>query len=251
MAVKGDSGHRRTQAERRASTRAALIAAARELFAEKGFAGAGREEIVERAGVTRGAMYHHFASKEDAVPGRVRADRGGGPGPDRRGGDDRSPIRSSSCERGSLAYLDVAANADVRRICLLDAPSVLPTEVRRELAERYGLGLVRECARRAAWRPGQIARQPVEPLARLLLAALLEAATLVAEGDRPSRGRRRRRPHPGRARCERPHDCDLCVAARLTEWFHEDDDCWVAQCTICATPMIVWKSHDPSPPADV
>ena len=41
------------------------------------------------------------------------------------------------------------------------------------------------------------------------------------------------------------HDCDLCVAARLTEWFHEDDDCWIAECTICATPMVVWKVHDP------
>ena len=70
MSVKGDDGDdghappRRTQGERRAATRAALIAAGRELFAQKGFAGAGREEIVERAGVTRGAMYHHFDSKE-------------------------------------------------------------------------------------------------------------------------------------------------------------------------------------------
>src|SRR5690348_16872959 len=54
----------RTQAERTARTRAALIGAARALFAERGYAGAGREEIVERAGVTRGAMYHHFASKD-------------------------------------------------------------------------------------------------------------------------------------------------------------------------------------------
>jgi AcrR family transcriptional regulator len=64
--VKGEVGpNRRTQSERRAHTRAALIDAGRALFTERGFAGAGREEIVERAGLTRGALYHHFASKED------------------------------------------------------------------------------------------------------------------------------------------------------------------------------------------
>ena len=46
-------------------------------------------------------------------------------------------------------------------------------------------------------------------------------------------------------------DCDLCRALRLTEWFHEDDDCWIAECTICATPMVVWKVHDRTPPPEV
>ena len=53
----------------------------------------------------------------------------------------------------------------------------------------------------------------------------------------------------------RPHhvqvdDCDLCEAARITEWFHEDDVCWIAECEICATPMVVWRSHGVEPPAD-
>lgn len=46
-------------------------------------------------------------------------------------------------------------------------------------------------------------------------------------------------------------DCDLCREARLTEWFHEDELCWIAECTICAVPMVVWRSHDPHPPAEV
>lgn len=45
--------------------------------------------------------------------------------------------------------------------------------------------------------------------------------------------------------------CELCEAARITEWFYEDDACWVAECVICAVPMIVWKEHDPRPPAHV
>jgi len=43
--------------------------------------------------------------------------------------------------------------------------------------------------------------------------------------------------------------CDLCEAARLTHWYHEDDVCWVADCELCAVPMVVWRRHgtDPSP----
>ena len=42
--------------------------------------------------------------------------------------------------------------------------------------------------------------------------------------------------------------CDLCEAARITPWFHEDDLCWIAECEICAVPMVVWREHDPDPP---
>ncbi len=183
MTVKGDAGHvsaRRTQGERRAATRAALIAAGRELFAAKGFAGAGREEIVEQAGVTRGAMYHHFASKEalfqavyEEVEEEVLVRLMAAAAP---AGDPKEMLR-----RGSLAYLDIAAADEVRRICLLDAPAVLPTEVRRELSERFGQGVIRESLRECM-AAGLIAEQPVDPQAHLLLAMLLEAATLVAEG---------------------------------------------------------------------
>ena len=43
--------------------------------------------------------------------------------------------------------------------------------------------------------------------------------------------------------------CDLCEAARMTPWFHEDDICWIAECEICATPMVVWRSHGVVPPS--
>jgi hypothetical protein len=45
--------------------------------------------------------------------------------------------------------------------------------------------------------------------------------------------------------------CELCEAARLTEWFYEDEECWIAECDACAVPMVVWREHDASPPADV
>ena len=43
-------------------------------------------------------------------------------------------------------------------------------------------------------------------------------------------------------------ECDLCEAARLTPWYHEDDVCWIAECEICAVPMVVWRSHGTDPP---
>jgi len=61
-----------------------------------------------------------------------------------------------------------------------------------------------------------------------------------------------RRPGPyARGMTDRLLDpsCDLCEAARISPWFHEDDICWIAECTICATPMVVWRSHGTAPPA--
>jgi AcrR family transcriptional regulator len=170
--------NRRTQAERSSATRAALLASARTLFAAKGYATAGREEIVEAAGVTRGALAHHFPRKEDlfrAVYEELE--------------DEvltsianaavavTDPIEMLA--RGVSAYLDAALDPAVQRISLLDAPAVLDAEVRHEIGEARALGLVRETLA-AAMAAGQLATQPVEPLAHLLLAAIHEAALYVA-----------------------------------------------------------------------
>jgi hypothetical protein len=48
-----------------------------------------------------------------------------------------------------------------------------------------------------------------------------------------------------------PNDCELCEAARITPWYHEDDFCWVAECEVCSVPMVVWREHNPSPSDDV
>jgi AcrR family transcriptional regulator len=183
--VKGEAGQgRRTQSERRAQTRAALIAAGRSLFTEQGFAGAGREEIVERAGLTRGALYHHFASKDDlfaAVYEEVERDLCDAVVAAAAVSDD--PVEG--LRLGALAFLDAAASPDVRRIVLLDGPAVLPPDVQHEIAQRYGLGLVRE-ALRAADAAGRLVVGPVDLLAPVLLAALHEAAESIADGADPS-----------------------------------------------------------------
>jgi AcrR family transcriptional regulator len=152
--------------------------AARELFARDGYAATGREAIVERAGVTRGALYHHFADKEGLfravfqeleaeVMGRVARVAAAG----------LEPL--DKLRLGSLAYLDVALDPAVQRICLLDAPSVLSPAVRQEVLEAYAVGLVRQVLG-AAMETGAIAPQPLEPLTHVLLAALHEAALYVA-----------------------------------------------------------------------
>lgn len=185
----GDKGHaRRTQAERSRSTRDALVATARRLFTELGFAGAGRELIVAEAGVSRGALYHHFSDKEDlfrAVYESVERDLLD------------AVVRAAVAEDdpfdrlrvGCQAFLDAALDPGVQRIVLLDGPAVLDPDVHLELSERYGLGAMRS-ALGEAMEAGRVAPGPVEPLTRMLLAALMAAAQLVARAPDHRRARR-------------------------------------------------------------
>lgn len=190
MAVNHEVGHsgRRSQAERSAATRAALLTAARKLFGEKGYAATGREEIVELAGVTRGALYHHFANKEDVfkavfeemeleIVAQVAeaAMAAGGP--------------LEQLRVGSQAYLDAAMDPAMQQVLLLDGPSVLSWEVRQQIAEACGLGLIRQVLREAM-EAGHLAKRPVEPLAHVLLAGLHEAALYVARSSQPRKARR-------------------------------------------------------------
>jgi AcrR family transcriptional regulator len=173
----------RTQAERSAATRHALLAAGRDLFAANGFAGTPREEIVERAGVTRGALHHHFGRKEDlfrAVFEAVEEEIGARVMQAAVAGTDPMAQLRLGCQ----AFLDAALDPAVQRIVLLDAPSVLGWEGWREVEAQHGLGMVTE-ALRAVMAAGQIDEQPVEPLAHIVLAALNEAALLVAGAEDP------------------------------------------------------------------
>jgi hypothetical protein len=90
---------------------------------------------------------------------------------------------------GCQAFLDAALDPGVSRICIIDAPAVLPAPTRQEINDRHGLGVVRE-ALRAAMDARRIARQPVDPLAHALLAAVMAAAQYVALADDHQRARR-------------------------------------------------------------
>jgi AcrR family transcriptional regulator len=172
---------RRTQEERSETTRARLIAAARRLFAERGYAGVGTEEIVRSAGVTRGALYHHFAGKPELLEAVYEELEGEITKKIAEGALSGSNALEA-LTAGSEMFLDACLEPEVQRIVLLDAPAVLGWERWREIAADHGLGLV-EAALAAAMDSGQIARQPPRPLAHVLMGALDEAAMLVARAE--------------------------------------------------------------------
>jgi AcrR family transcriptional regulator len=179
---------RRTQAERTSATRRALLDAARDQFAERGYAGTGREQVAAAAGVTRGALHHHFGTKEGlfrAVVEELEAGLAEQVAVAAAAG--RDPV--DELRRGCLAFLDACMEPAVRRIVLLEAPVVLGWDAWREIDARYGLALVRAGLAGAL---DQVGLRPadVDPLAHLLLGALNEAALLVATADDPVRARR-------------------------------------------------------------
>ncbi len=178
---------RRTQAERTAATRGALIAAARTLFTGRGFAGVSAEEIVAAAGVTRGALYHHFEDKtglfaavfeaiEEETIARIGAGAGAGSALDRM-------------RAGTRAWLDLCREPEVHRIALIEAPAVLGWERWRAIGDRYSLALV-EYLLAAAIAAGEIPPQPVAPLAHILLGVVREGALFLATAEDPAAAQR-------------------------------------------------------------
>ena len=176
-----------TKAEQADATRTALSAAARQLFTERGYAATSTTEIVERAGVTRGALYHHFAAKDElfrAVFEQLEGEVTGHVAQEALTSAD--PLEQ--LRRGTRAYLDACIDPAVQRVVLLDGPSVLGWETWQEIERRYGYGLV-VAGVEAAMAAGLIASQPVEPLAHVLFGALTEAGMVVARADDPRASR--------------------------------------------------------------
>jgi AcrR family transcriptional regulator len=174
---------RTSKVEQGETTRAALILAARELFTEHGYANVGTEEIVRRAKVTRGALYHHFDDKRDlfrAVHEQIEAEVVAAIGAQMAGVDD--PIELLVV--GTRAYLDVCTDPAITRITLSDAPAVLGWEEWREIDARHGLGLV-TLALQAGMDAGVLRAQPVKPLAHLMLGAMGEAGMAIANSPAP------------------------------------------------------------------
>jgi len=176
-------GRTSVQAQRSLLTRTALLKTARDLFAERGYGAVGTEEIVRDAGVTRGALYHHFEGKlelfetvyeqvEEELMQRITGAVA------ERASDPLEALRA-----GALAFLEASENdRAVRQIALVDAPSVLGWDRWREIGMRYALGLVQATIEEAV-QAGLLPEQPAAPLAHLLLGAIDEAALLVARSD--------------------------------------------------------------------
>ncbi|HMG26405.1 MAG TPA: TetR family transcriptional regulator, partial [Acidimicrobiia bacterium] len=126
-----------SKAEQADATRSALLAAARELFTDRGYAATSTTEIVARAGVTRGALYHHFSAKHDlfrAVFEQLEAEVTDHVAQEALAGVD--PLEQLRV--GSRAYLDVCLDPAVQRVVLVEGPSVLGWETWQEIESRYG-----------------------------------------------------------------------------------------------------------------
>lgn len=180
---------RRSQPERSAATREALVTAARPLFAAHGFANVGTEAIVAAAAVTRGAMYHQFADKTAlfaAVLETVEAGVAEQLVERVTAAGVTEPV--AAMRLAARAWLDACAEPDVRRIVLVDGPSVLGWARWRALCQRYVFRLVHDLLA-AAMDSGRVPRQPVVPLTHLLLGASDEAALYVAESPDPDAAR--------------------------------------------------------------
>jgi AcrR family transcriptional regulator len=177
-----ENRERRTQAERRQSTRQALLDAARSVFSERGYQGAAAEEIVRRAGLTRGALYHHFEDKKDLFRAVVDEMEGE---IDRRI-EEAERAQSGVPEAvmaGYRVFLGAALDPEMRRTFFLDGPSVLGWEW-HEIDARHAVGKIEE-GLESLIAEGLMEPQPVRPLARLVNGALLEAAFFVAASDDP------------------------------------------------------------------
>lgn len=172
---------RRNQGQRRLETRAALVSAARGLFAGQGYAATGTPEIVAAAGVTRGALYHHFADKAELFATVVEEEhmllamalnRG------TEGDDEPGPVKA--LVGIGEAFVEAMQEAGRRQILLIDAPTVLGRTALDAIGERHGLKLVRDAAE-AAIEAKAIRDLPVGALTSLLVAQCERAALAPPE----------------------------------------------------------------------
>ncbi len=176
------------QAENSAATSAALLKIASRFFAERGYADTATEEIVRRARVTRGALYHHFKDKQDLFRAVLH--------------EEQSKVAAKCTEAAAKesdpwralmaaneAFLEACLDPAVQQIVLIDAPAVLGSEGFRQSDESYYLAGLK-AAIEAAIAAGIIEEQPAEPLAHMIMGSMNEAARLIAHAADKKRARR-------------------------------------------------------------
>jgi AcrR family transcriptional regulator len=176
------------QAENSASTRNAMLKVARKLFAERGYAETATEEVVHRARVTRGALYHHFHDKRDLFKAVLHEE-------ERRLAEAITAVAVAqpdpwkSLQAANEAFLDACLDPAVQQIILIDAPAVLGWEGYREIDNSYFLAGLKATIE-AAIQEKIIPALPVEPAAQMIMGALHEGALLITHSDDEARTRR-------------------------------------------------------------
>jgi AcrR family transcriptional regulator len=173
----------RSQQERSETTKAAVIQAARSIFASRGYEAASIDEITKAAGISKGALYHHYRDKTEILAAayedleRELTDRVA-----TVASKHRDPIKS--LRSGCHAFVDACADSDTRRLALIDAPAGLGWHRWREIDAQYGFGLLR-FGLQAAADAGRIRKDRIDARAHFLLAMMMEGALLIAAADNP------------------------------------------------------------------
>ncbi len=170
--------------EQAVATRTELLRVARELFAARGYADVGTEEIVRGAHVTRGALYHHFSDKRDlfrAVHAQLADELLGSIVAQTAGSADAW----EALTRGMRAFLDICEDPAVIRISHLDAPAVLGWAEWREVDAQHWLGVL-TMALQEAMDADLLHRRDVHPLAHMLMGAMVEASMMIANAADPA-----------------------------------------------------------------
>jgi AcrR family transcriptional regulator len=172
-----------TRAAQGRATRGQLIEVATGLFAEHGYEDTSIEAVLSAAGVSRGALYHHFAGKDalfeavvQTLETRVLAELA-----ERVQG---APDAVTTLHNAAMAWIELAGDPVIQRVVLIDAPAVLGWERRRTIDENHALGAVRTTLQGVA-REGRIPEEFIDPFAHMLLSSMDEIALMIARADDP------------------------------------------------------------------
>jgi AcrR family transcriptional regulator len=171
----------RSQSERSETTKRAVVAAARALFADRGYDATSMEQLARHAGISKGALYHHYKDKSDVLAAayedleqelsvRILT----------VASTHHDPI--DALRGGAHAFLDACCEPATRRLALIDAPAGLGWRRWREIDARNGFGLLRAGLQVAADQ-GRIQPDHIVERAHLLLAVLMEASLMIGDAD--------------------------------------------------------------------
>lgn len=172
-----------TQAERRTTTRAHIINTAQNLFVKQGYDSTSTDDILAAAEISRGAMYHHFATKKDLFEAVFQATSDTAIECSGRSAK-RSSSPLTSLTNACLAWLEEVRKPDVAAILIDQGPQVLGWERARDIEAETSLGIT-SSGLRAAMKAGEICVPSIEVAARFLNAVLAEAALVSLHNDPP------------------------------------------------------------------